>query len=171
MLRRIWRATARAMRDYKVESMLDRLAGVWKASFPVKFAFHPGGAMSKKTRQYVAELGGAMAAYTILVLVSTLAARSMELGEAARYAVLLSPMIGAAAAAWAIVRHVRRIDELQQRRVLEALAFSFAITAFGTFAWGFAEVAGAPKLPTFGIWPLMAALWIVGGFLAHRRYR
>jgi hypothetical protein len=54
--------------------------------------------------------------------------------------------------------------------VLESLAFSFAVTAFGTFAWGFAEVAGAPKLPTFGIWPVMAALWIVGGFIAHRRY-
>jgi hypothetical protein len=80
-------------------------------------------------------------------------------------------MIGAAAMAWAVLRHVRRLDELQLRRVLESLAFSFAVTAFGTFAWGFAEIAGAPKLPTFGIWPLMAVLWIVGGFVAHRRYR
>jgi hypothetical protein len=72
---------------------------------------------------------------------------------------------------WAILRHVRRLDELQRRSVLESLAFSFAVTAFGTFAWGFAEVAGAPKLPTFAIWPIMAVLWIVGGFIAHRRYR
>jgi hypothetical protein len=84
--------------------------------------------------------------------------------------VLVSPMIGAAAAAWAILRHIRRSDELQQRRVLEALAFSFAFTALGTFAWGFAEEAGAPKLPTFAIWPIMAALWVIGGHLARRRY-
>jgi hypothetical protein len=127
--------------------------------------------MKEKTRQYVIELGGAMIGYAVLVLVSSALARAVELSSAVRYAVLLSPMIGAAAAAWAIVRHVRRIDELQQRRVLESLAFSFAVTAFGTFAWGFAEVAGAPKLPTLGIWPLMALLWVVGGFIAYRRYR
>jgi hypothetical protein len=127
--------------------------------------------MDKKTRQYVTELGGALIVYTVLVAASNHVARMLDPDGAARYAVYLSPMIGAAAMAWAVLRHVRRLDELQLRRVLESLAFSFAVTAFGTFAWGFAEIAGAPKLPTFGIWPLMAVLWIVGGFVAHRRYR
>lgn len=126
--------------------------------------------MNPRTRHYVAELGGAMAVYVVLLFVSVYVARTAQLSPAVRYAVLLSPMLGAAAAAWAILRHVRRIDELQQRRALESLSFSFAVTAFGTFAWGFAEVAGAPKLPTFAIWPIMAGLWIVGGVLAHRRY-
>jgi hypothetical protein len=127
--------------------------------------------MNDKSRRYVIELGAGLLVYAVLVAVSTYVARVLDPTGAARYAVLLSPMIGAAAMAWAILRHVRRLDELQLRRVLESLAFSFAVTAFGTFAWGFAEVAGAPKLPTFGIWPLMAVLWIVGGFIAHRRYR
>lgn len=127
--------------------------------------------MSPKTRRYVAELGGALLAYGVLLLVSTYVERTVTLSPVARYAVLLLPMIGVAAAAWAILRHVRRLDELQRRSVLESLAFSFAVTAFGTFAWGFAEAAGAPKLPTFAIWPIMAALWIVGGFIAHSRYR
>lgn len=127
--------------------------------------------MEKKARQYVTEFGATIICYSILVVASSWVARTISLSSPMRYAVLLSPMIGAAAMAWVIVRHVRRIDELQQRRVLESLAFSFAVTAFGTFAWGFAEVAGAPKLPTFAIWPVMAALWIVGGFIAYRRYR
>lgn len=127
--------------------------------------------MNQKTRRYVAELVGALGAYIALLLGSAYLERALTLSPLARYVVLLSPMIGAAAAAWAILRHVRRLDELQQRSTLESLAFSFAITAFGTFAWGFAEVAGAPKLPTFAIWPIMAMLWIVGGFIAHRRYR
>jgi hypothetical protein len=127
--------------------------------------------MNKKTRQYVVELGSALIGYTVLLAASNQVARVLDPSGLARYAVFLSPMIGAAAMAWAILRHVRRLDELQLRRVLESLAFSFAVTAFGTFAWGFAEVAGAPRLPTFGIWPLMAALWIVGGLIAHRRYR
>lgn len=127
--------------------------------------------MDKKTRRYVAELGGALIGYGVLLFASVYVERTVTLSPLARYAVLLLPMIGAAAAAWAILRHVQRLDELQQRSTLESLAFSFAITAFGTFAWGFAEVAGAPKLPTFAIWPIMALLWIVGGFIAHSRYR
>jgi hypothetical protein len=126
--------------------------------------------MDKKTRRYVAELGAAIIGYSLLLFVSVYIERTMALSPLARYVVLLLPMIGAAAAAWAILRHVRRLDELQQRSTLESLAFSFAITAFGTFAWGFAEVAGAPKLPTFSIWPIMAVLWIVGGFIARSRY-
>lgn len=127
--------------------------------------------MDKKTRRYLAELGGALIGYGVLLFVSVYLEQTVTLSPLARYVVLLSPMIGAAAMTWAILRHVRRLDELQRRSVLESLAFSFAITAFGTFAWGFAEAAGAPKLPTFAIWPIMAVLWIVGGFIAHNRYR
>lgn len=126
--------------------------------------------MNQKTRRYVVELGGALVVYTALLFASAYLERTLTLSPLARYVVLLSPMAGVAGAAWAILRHVRRLDELQQRSVLEALAFSFAVTAFGTFAWGFAEAAGAPKLPTFAIWPIMAALWIIGGFIARRRY-
>jgi hypothetical protein len=88
-----------------------------------------------------------------------------------KYAVAVLPMVGVVAMAAAILRHVRRLDELQQRATLEALAFAFSVSAFGFFAWGFAENAGAPKLPTFAIWPIMAVLWAIGGLIAHRRYR
>ncbi len=127
--------------------------------------------MDKKNRRYVKELGGSLIVYGVLLFVSVYVERTFTLSPVARYVVLLSPMIGAAAMTWAILWHVRRLDELQRRSVLESLAFSFAVTAFGTFAWGFAETAGAPKLPTFAIWPIMAVGWIVGGFIAHSRYR
>jgi hypothetical protein len=51
--------------------------------------------MNDKTRQYVAELGGATIGYVALVLASTVVARSVELADVTRYAVLLSPMIPA----------------------------------------------------------------------------
>lgn len=127
--------------------------------------------MDKKMRRYVCELGSSLVLYAVLPTASSRVARPVELAGPGRHAVLLSPMIGVAAMAWAILRHVRRLAELQQRTVLESLAFSFAVTAFGTFAWGLAEAAGAPKLPTFAIWPIPAALWIIGGFITHGRYR
>ena len=126
--------------------------------------------MDRKFRRYVVELAGATVLYVALAIGSVLVARSASLSGIARYVVWLLPMLGAGSVAWAVLRHVHRIDELQRRTVLDAIVFAFAVTALGTFAWGFAEVAGAPKLPTFAVWPIMAAAWIVGGLLARRRY-
>ena len=70
--------------------------------------------------------------------------------------------------AW--VRYYRRVDELQQRIALEALAFAFGGTALITFGYGFLDEAGLPHLSWFWVWPIMAALWIVGGQLAKRRW-
>ena len=127
--------------------------------------------MISKTNRYHIELGISLAVYTALLLASSWIHRSAHPEGAMKLVVSLLPMIGVVAAAIAILRHVRRLDEFQRRVTLEALAFAFSVSAFGFFAWGFAEGAGAPRLPTFAIWPIMAGLWLVGGFIAHRRYR
>jgi len=124
-----------------------------------------------KTRRYQAELAVSLLIYFVLVFGSNWLLRLLNPEGAVKYAIAVLPMFGVIAMAAAILRHVRRMDELQQRASLEALAFAFSASAFGFFAWGFAETAGAPRLPTFATWPIMAALWIIGGLLAHRRYR
>jgi uncharacterized membrane protein YoaT (DUF817 family) len=127
--------------------------------------------MNPKMRQYANELAGALAIYAALLIASIYLTRTLHPGGLARYAIVLAPMLGIVGCVWAIIRQLRRLDELQRRVQLEGLAISFAVSAFGSLAWGFAESAGAPQLPTFLIWPIMAALWVVGGFIAHRRYR
>jgi hypothetical protein len=125
-----------------------------------------------KQRQYVLELGGALTVYAVLLVISLVMTTALQpvLPRAAFIVITLLPMIGAALAVWAIVRGVRRLDELQRRIQFEALAFAFAGTAFLTFGYGFLENAGQPKFPTFGIWPLMAVLWVTGLAIARRRY-
>jgi hypothetical protein len=127
--------------------------------------------VNSKIRRYQFELLISLAIYAVLVFGSNWLLRLMNPEGAVKYAIAVLPMFGVIAMAAAILRHVRRLDELQQRSTLEALAFAFSVSAFGFFAWGFAETAGAPRLPTFAIWPIMAVLWMVGGLLAHRRYR
>jgi hypothetical protein len=122
-------------------------------------------------RRYLTELGGAMLLYIVLLFGVKWIDRIMHPIGAARIALALVPMIACAAAVFAILRGIRRLDEFQRQIQFEALAFAFAVTAFGTFGWGFIEGAGAPKLPTFGVWPIMAISWIVGKALADRRYR
>ncbi len=123
------------------------------------------------SRRYVAELGGAFVLYAVLLVGSNLIDRALNPTGFANLALALSPMIGALAAAWAIMRGLWRMDELQRRIQFDAIAFSFLGTAVITFGWGFAESAGAPTLRAFSVWPLMGTLWGFGMAVAHWRYR
>jgi len=66
---------------------------------------------------------------------------------------------------------VSRMDELGQRIQLEALAFGFGAAGMLTFAYGFLENAGFPQLSYIWVFPLMIALWSIGGAIAYYRYR
>ena len=88
----------------------------------------------------------------------------------AKLIINLIPMIGMIAAAWAIMRGLWRMDEMQRRIQFDAIAISFLGTALITFGWGF-EGAGLPHLRAFAVWPIMGTLWGLGMVVAQRRYR
>ena len=69
-----------------------------------------------------------------------------------------------------IIRTIRHLDEMQRKLQFEALAFAFAGTALLTFGYGFLEGAGLPMLSMFVVWPLMAALWVIGTVIGRLRY-
>jgi len=123
------------------------------------------------SRRYIFELGGAMLLYGALLLGANALARAVQPEGLPRLIINLAPMIGAGAVAWAILRGLWRMDELQRRIQLDAIALSFLGTALLTFGWGFAEGAGLPHLRAFAVWPLMAVLWVLGLIVAQRRYR
>jgi hypothetical protein len=117
------------------------------------------------------ELGSAFALYATLLVAAGFVERTFEPAGPLKLAINLVPMIGAMAAAWAIMRGLWRMDEMQRRIQLDAIAIAFLGTALITFAWGFAEGGGAPQLRAFAVWPIMAVLWILGIAIATRRYR
>lgn len=123
-------------------------------------------------KRYLLELGGALLAYAAVLVGSILWLQSPAAPAGlARDALALSPMFPALLGVWAILRQLRRMDELQRQVQLEALGFAFAATAFISFGYGFLEGVGYPKLTAFTIWPLMAILWVIGGQIAARRFR
>lgn len=122
-------------------------------------------------RRYGIELFGALALYAALLLGANLAERVFQPEGGAKMVLALLPILGTAAVAWAVLRGLWRMDELQRRIQLDAIALSFTGTALVTFAWGFAESAGAPELRAFHVWPLMAVLWVAGVLVAQWRYR
>ena len=85
------------------------------------------------SRRYMAELGGAFVLYAVLLVGSNLIDWALNPTGFANLALALSPMIGALAAAWAIMRGLWRMDELQRRIQFDAIAFSF-LTGEGLWA-------------------------------------
>jgi hypothetical protein len=127
--------------------------------------------MSQRTaaRTYTRELGLAMAAYVIVVLVSIRLVGGLD--QPIKTLVALTPLIPATLALFAYLRFLGRMDELGRRIQLEALAFGFGAAGMLTFAYGFLENAGFPQLSYIWVFPLMIALWGVGGAIASYRYR
>lgn len=124
-----------------------------------------------KKRRYLIELGSALALYAFLLVTANLIDQRLHPGGPTRIALALMPMIGALAAAWAIMRGIWRMDELQRRIQLDAIAIAFLATALITFGWGFVQNAGVPPLHAHAVWPLMAVGWLVGLVISSRRYR
>ena len=122
-------------------------------------------------KQYLFELGGAFALYAALLVGAAAVERVVQPTGTLKLAINLAPMLGAFAAAWAILRGLWRMDEMQRRIQFDAIAISFLGTALITFGWGFAEGAGLPHLRAFAVWPIMGALWGLGSLIAIRRYR
>ncbi|NTF42435.1 hypothetical protein [Rhizobium rhizogenes] len=122
--------------------------------------------------RYRLEIGASMVAYGVILTLSLwLINHDMVEGTTWKTMVSLAPMLPAFFIAASVLRHLRRIDELQRKIQLEAFSIAFAGTALITFSYGFLENVGYPKLTMFAVWPLMSALWIVGGILSHLRYR
>ena len=120
-------------------------------------------------RRYTREMLITLLAYAVLLAASSFVVAARP-DAAWRYVVAPLPMIPAAFMVVAAVRYFRALDELQQRMQLEALAFGFVGTALITFTYGFLEQAGMPQLSWWWVWPIMASLWVVGGWLARKRW-
>ena len=120
-------------------------------------------------RAYAREFALAMGAYVVAVILTVWLTPSID--PALRAPFVLLPLIPSAFALRAYLRFLGRMDELGRRIQLEALAFGFGAAGMLTFAYGFLENAGLPKLSYVFVFPLMIALWGIGGAIATRRYQ
>jgi hypothetical protein len=126
--------------------------------------------LTKASRSYVLEVGGAMLAYGIVLVVSlTLLNAHPHAGW--RVPVALAPLAPTVYAIWAYVRFLGRMDELQRRIQLDALALACGGTGLLTFSYGFLENVGLPPISLIWVFPLLMALWGLGGAVASWKYR
>ena len=108
--------------------------------------------------------------YSVGVLVGLRWARSME-GDPWRFAFALLPMLGVLICAWAMMRLVREADEMQARKVMEALVVSAAGTVITSIAYSFLEEVGAPHISLMWVTVVWAFFFGVGMLWSTWRYR
>jgi hypothetical protein len=118
---------------------------------------------------YTRDFGLSMAAYVVVLIISVSLLDKVD--QPVKTLIALVPLVPAGFALKAYLRFLTRMDELGRRIQLEALAFGFGAAGMLTFAYGFLENAGFPQLSYTWVFPLMIALWGIGGAIATRRYR
>jgi hypothetical protein len=116
-------------------------------------------------------LGAALGAAFVIVA-AALVSKRFPLGSPMRIGLAL---VEAATTAFVILMPwwtMRRLDEMQQRVQLEALAAAFFLTGVVGAGYGFLESAGLPQIDWgLWLWPLMAFVWGGAQVIAMRRYR
>jgi hypothetical protein len=107
-----------------------------------------------------------------IIIVLALLSKQFPTRSPARIACALLQGVASAIVVVVTLRDIHRLDELQQRVHLEALALAFAGTAILSTGYGFLIKAGLPNIEWAAVvWPVMVGLWAVGLVVASRRYR
>ena len=88
-----------------------------------------------------------------------------------RYLVALLPMIPGLFLALGIVKVSSQLDEMENRILLEAVAFSFILTLILLLSFGFLGLVGVPQPRTIYIVFIMCMLLVIGKFWGNWRYR
>lgn len=107
-----------------------------------------------------------------LVVGAALVARELPRGSTLRIALAGIQGLATGAVIVTSMLQLRRLDEMQQRVQLEALAIAFAGTGVLATGYGLLVNAGLPDIDWGAlVWPVMVVLWALGLVYANRRYR
>jgi len=87
------------------------------------------------------------------------------------YVVALLPILPGLFLALGIVRMTSKIDEMERRIVLEAVAFSFIFTLILLLSFALLGLVGVPQPSNTWVVFIMAMLLIIGKFWGNWRYR
>ena len=126
--------------------------------------------MRQSSLRYLLEFGGSMLAYFVVLIVSLTFLRENP-DSPWRIPVTVAPVILIVFAMLAVIRFVRRMDELRRHIHLEAVIIAYLATLIFCFSYGFLENVGLPSFNTMWVGVAMIALWGIGQLFANRKYR
>lgn len=125
-------------------------------------------------RRYLREFLPAMLGYVLVLPISIILLLRVDLPTGWKVVVALLPVLPMAFVVRAMLRHMLRQDELQQRIELQAVAITCAVIGLASFSLGFLQNVRVLPSPTWAmLWvlPLMIGVYGMVRFLLARRYR
>jgi len=128
--------------------------------------------MDAHVKRYSLHFGGAMVAYTLVLIASIGILDGMELAQWQRAVLAALPVVPGLYALHAVLVFYWSRDEFQRRIISESMLISALLTGFACFAYGFIE--GAVELPEVSlIWvlPAMVGLWGLIAAILRWHYR
>lgn len=124
-----------------------------------------GGYGRRWITRYFVEIGAALVPYALAIVFLRSQLPRIE-DPALRIAVALLPMPPALFVLIAVIRYVRRVDELWRAKALEAIALSAGITGFIALGYGFLEFAGLPPISVLYVAPFMCLVMAIQAAVA-----
>jgi hypothetical protein len=124
-------------------------------------------------RRYYVEFAAAMAAYVAVILLRHWLLHGPMRQADARWQlpVALLPLIPTLFVFAAIVRLVRRTDELFRRICIESLALAGGATALAAVTYGLIEGGQLPRLSAWWTYATFMVAWLVAISFVRRQYR
>ena len=130
--------------------------------------------MKPLTKRYMREFIPAMVGYMLALPVSILLLLMVDMPTALQVVVAMLPVVPMVGVMRAMLRHMLRQDEMQQRIELQAVAITCAVIGVATFSLGFLQnVRLLPSPAWLMLWvlPLMIGTYGLVRALITRRYR
>jgi hypothetical protein len=109
----------------------------------------------------------------VLMIAVSLVNRLAAPGPVLRVVLAIVPVLPIAALAWAILRAIQRLDELQRRIQLDAMSAVFVSGIFVAVIYGQLQHAhvGLPDLNWAYFYPVQLVSWTIAYTIASRRYQ
>ena len=112
-----------------------------------------------------------MVAYAVLLVVAIEYVRTYEPSMPIKAVFGLLPVMPLAFLIKIQMDRYRSLDELEQRILSESIVFAFACTAMAVITYGFMQsFLNAPAINWLWVWPVQGGFWLIGRFVASRRY-
>jgi hypothetical protein len=127
---------------------------------------------SLAAQRYARRIWPTMLSYVVLVITALWALGSEAVGGASRYAIALLPAIPLVGVIALVAQAIStETDEFQRSIWAEGILWGTGATMMATTVWGFLEMAGAPHVPLYWVFPFLTGATLAAMVGLRRRYQ
>jgi len=127
--------------------------------------------MSAATRRYLRRLWPTWLIYVVVLLGSMWLLETQAPIGLLKYAIAVAPALPLVGVIFFVGQLMyQKEDEFQRALWAEAMLWGTAITLAATTIWGFLEIAGAPHIPLYWVFPFFTGAMLISVPFLARKY-